>query len=102
MAAERSGIHAGKCNTSQLVMQTMNTKLQTPPTLTTAEQIAPAFQMTPPQIWRLARQGRIPVIRLGRRTLLYIGPLTPVHGFVCNVWLGAWARVTPGVLPRHA
>jgi predicted DNA-binding transcriptional regulator AlpA len=71
MASERSGIHAGKCNTSQLVMQTMNTKLQTPPTLATAEELAPAFQMTPPQIWRLARQGRIPVIRLGRRTLRF-------------------------------
>jgi hypothetical protein len=27
--------------------------------------------MTPPQIWRLARQGRIPVIRFGRRTLRF-------------------------------
>jgi hypothetical protein len=49
-------------------MRTIKTPAQTPLTLVTAEQLAPAFQMTPHQIWRLARQGRIPVLKLGRRT----------------------------------
>jgi predicted DNA-binding transcriptional regulator AlpA len=68
VAAVGSGIHAGKCNISQLVMQTIKNPPQTPPALSTAAQLASAFQMTPPQIWRLARQGRIPVLILGRRT----------------------------------
>jgi hypothetical protein len=42
-----------------------------PPSLATAEQLAAAFQMTLTQIWRLQRLGRIPVVRLGRRTLRF-------------------------------
>ena len=49
----------------------MKTNPQTPPTLTTAEQLAEAFSMSLQQIWRLQRQGRIPCVRLGRRTLRF-------------------------------
>lgn len=49
-------------------MQTTKNPSQTPAALTTAEQLASAFQMTTPQIWRLARQGKIPVICFGPRT----------------------------------
>ncbi len=48
----------------------MNTQ-RTIPTLATAEELATAFTMTPAQVWRLHRQGRIPSVNLGRRTLRF-------------------------------
>ena len=48
----------------------MNTK-RTIPSLATAEELATAFTMTTAQVWRLHRQGRIPSINLGRRTLRF-------------------------------
>jgi predicted DNA-binding transcriptional regulator AlpA len=41
------------------------------PTLATAEELATAFTMSTAQVWRLHRQGRIPSIYLGRRTLRF-------------------------------
>lgn len=49
----------------------MKTLHSNPPTLATAEQLASAFSMSLQQIWRLQRQGRIPCVRLGRRTLRF-------------------------------
>lgn len=71
VAAVGSRIHAGKCNTSQGVMRTIKTTDKTPPILCKAENLAEAFSMTLQQIWRLQRQGRIPCVRLGRRTLRF-------------------------------
>ena len=66
-----SRIHAGKCNISQRCMRTIKTTDQTPPILCKAEDLAEAFSMSLQQIWRLQRQGRIPCVRLGRRTLRF-------------------------------
>jgi predicted DNA-binding transcriptional regulator AlpA len=49
----------------------MKTLLTNPPTLVTAEKLAEAFSLTLQQVWRLQRQGRIPCVRLGRRTLRF-------------------------------
>jgi len=53
-------------------MPPKKTMTKTPlPTLATAEELATAFTMTTAQVWRLHRQGRIPSINLGRRTLRF-------------------------------
>jgi len=71
VSAVGSRIHAGKCNILQRCMRTIKTTDQTPPILCKAENLAEAFEMSLQQIWRLQRQGRIPCVRLGRRTLRF-------------------------------
>lgn len=44
------------------------------PQIVTSKELAPMIAMTEPQVWRLHRQGIIPVINLGKRSHRYNVP----------------------------